>query len=942
MFNTLPIRLRLAGVAMWSAWTMIAAPVHGWQSLDPISIQTPAASEVPAPLAPVATTSEDPNTPESLIKRYEELQTNYSTDIKPLKAILDKPLSPELHTRLRLIIAKILFARNDIDSALEVASDAWHYAASTTDEMLKARVHYLMGAIQLAKPQMEAAKNSFKHALYLAEQGEIKTGVWSNKINSHRIRTHLAMLAMDEGRTIEAIDYYEQSYEQGRRRDDSAIRWEAALNMAHVLIDQNLLNEADIATELVDRECKSNEFVFDSNYALEDDDRPDADSSNRSRLKQRAYETQLLHLRLKMARGETVNPSEVEAIAARLETGMLGYDFPYPALCLLGEAQLSSGDLHTAIRSFRQVASGFHTHPSTYRQLAACQGLIRAYLQLGDRKSARAELAILESTNGAVESHQVIIEELKTWVALTSSDEQTRESQFSRYLNQVNHRRSAELEQRIAKLQSGLAYKLKEQQFEDSQKRAEEAEGRAQAMQDKVRDITLDAERSRWMRNIVAGIAVLAILFAVVFFHNHAAERAAGAVQRREKNINAELQALLEKQGESLRQEMEAKRKLEVAIHAQQRHEAVGKLTGGVAHDFNNLLTAILNTNGFLRNNATRNWSQRELELLEASDQAARSGAEIVRALLSYARQQGLRETSVQIHDFLTTQRTLFRSVLGDRLIYVERNTLPLDTAVWVDRAQLTTAILNLLSNARDASPGGGRVIVEFSMTNLTETHPPLWPELSAGRYVRIAVTDNGCGMPDEARSRAFEPFFTTKAHEQGTGLGLSVVKRFTQNCGGDTAVEFTAEGRGTTITILLPPCAKPSVVTESLRSVDNADGQSVLVVDDNEMVRQSTVQLLNIKGFKVFGAANAEEAMQFLTTQTHPAVVLSDVRMPGKYDGVGLAKWMRQNCPNVRVVLSSGYSVDLIEDGFTLLAKPYSVDELVNACLGVQPAEHN
>jgi two-component system, NtrC family, sensor kinase len=403
------------------------------------------------------------------------------------------------------------------------------------------------------------------------------------------------------------------------------------------------------------------------------------------------------------------------------------------------------------------------------------------------------------------------------------------------------------------------------------------------------------------------------------------------------RQLKRELEQVLVDRTESLRSELETRSQLEAAVGDQRRHEAISKLTGGVAHDFNNLLTAVLNTNQFLRHSSGHAWTPKELEMLDVSDQVARSGAEIVRALLSYTRHPASKESSLVLLDYLLRQRSLFRSVVGESVVIEEQWLIPPEAAVRADEAHLTTALINLLSNARDALLARGTIVLRCELLPIDVPGESPWPEVAPGCYACLQVLDSGCGMAPEELARAFEPYFTTKPPELGTGLGLSAVLDFARRCRGDARIDSPGPGCGCRAELLLPlsnpPPAGTSVATTPQQNM--AQGQTLLVVEDNDQVRRATVQLLTLKGFQVESVASADQAIERLEHGAPPCVVLSDVRMPGEKDGVDLARWLNARHPQVRVVLCSGYSLAHAEPGFMLLPKPYTVEELIAACLG-------
>jgi len=379
----------------------------------------------------------------------------------------------------------------------------------------------------------------------------------------------------------------------------------------------------------------------------------------------------------------------------------------------------------------------------------------------------------------------------------------------------------------------------------------------------------------------------------------------------------------------------ELRRREELLLDAQ-RMESVGQLTGGIAHDFNNLLTAIRSNAEDLRDDLKDNpllQSQAEI-VLEAADR----GAGLVAQLMAFARKQELQPQVLDVNALLGKFTKLLRSTLPTHINieFLEGGFLP---AIHVDPIRFESAILNIAINARDAMPQGGSLTIETMRRTLDADYAAEHVEVQAGEYVLIAVTDTGSGMPRDILERAFVPFFTTKEVGKGTGLGLSMVYGFVKQSGGHARI-YSEVGLGTVVKIYLPALDQAAQASPEHPGDDRSYSGtgSILLVEDDPIVRQSIGNKLTRLGYAVATANAAEEAMEMLKTGPHFDLVFSDVIMPGTMSGVDLIREVRLRWPAMKVLLTSGYTestvlgkVNLPPD-VRLLSKPYSNAELAGA----------
>ena len=344
--------------------------------------------------------------------------------------------------------------------------------------------------------------------------------------------------------------------------------------------------------------------------------------------------------------------------------------------------------------------------------------------------------------------------------------------------------------------------------------------------------------------------------------------------------------------------------------------EAMGRLTGGIAHDLNNLLTIIIG-NLELLTEQTVPPALREMTR-EALD-AALSGADLTRRLLAFARREVMLSPQSDLNAVVAGMASMLARALGAN-ITLELALAPDLWAVHLDKAELETAIINVVSNARDALPAGGQVrIVTRNRKNDAQ-----------GRRVILEVTDTGTGMTADVRARAFEPYFTTKAAQAGSGLGLATVKDFARAAGGDVEISSEPE-TGTTVSLSFPPGAPPQ--DEEAQPSDQLTlipGATVLIVDDDAALRRSVRRQLVAAGFRCLDAENGDQAMHLLARAGSVDLLFADVVMPGELDGPALSRAAMRAYPGIRAVLTSAQPGRSALQGIPILAKPYRSRDLI------------
>ena len=375
------------------------------------------------------------------------------------------------------------------------------------------------------------------------------------------------------------------------------------------------------------------------------------------------------------------------------------------------------------------------------------------------------------------------------------------------------------------------------------------------------------------------------------------------------------------------------KENLEEQLRQSQKMEAIGRLAGGIAHDFNNLLTIIKGFNqlSFIELKESDPLRENLDEVRKATDRAA----DLIRQLLAFSRRQIL---EMQVLDLNTTLRNLekmLRRVIGEDIELV--TVLAEDLGrVKTDPGQIEQVIMNLAVNARDAMPSGGKLIIETANVELDEAYTRKHVAVTPGHYVMLAVSDTGVGMTKEVKERVFEPFFTTKEKGKGTGLGLSTVYGIVKQSGGNIWI-YSEKGRGTTFKIYFPRVDEPlEEVKEKVMGEELPRGrETILVVEDEEVVRRLAVRILRGQGYKVLEASNGADTLMICKEQKEPIdLILTDVVMP-QMGGRQLVEQLRQLRQDLKVLYMSGYTDKFIDDrgvleeGVNYIQKPFAIEGL-------------
>jgi PAS domain S-box-containing protein len=368
---------------------------------------------------------------------------------------------------------------------------------------------------------------------------------------------------------------------------------------------------------------------------------------------------------------------------------------------------------------------------------------------------------------------------------------------------------------------------------------------------------------------------------------------------------------------------------LEAQLLQSQKMEAVGQLAGGVAHDFNNLLTVILGSADLLLDRIGRDRPERDE--VEEIRKAALWAADLTRQLLAFSRRQLLAPQVLDLNEIVANMDKILRRVIGAD---IDLRTVPHPHlgAVLADPGQFEQVVMNLAVNARDAMPSGGKLTIETANVELDEAYARARPAAKPGHYVMLAVSDTGIGMDAETRARIFEPFFTTKPIGKGTGLGLATVYGIVKQSDGYIWV-YSEPGRGTTFKIYLPQVAAAAgpAVRSSVAPVSVRGSETVLLVEDEAMVRNLVQKVLTANGYTVLVAGNGSDAERVAAAhEGHIHLLMTDVVLPG-LNGRQIAQLLAAARPGIRVLYVSGYADNAIvhhgvlEPDFTFLQKPFT-----------------
>jgi signal transduction histidine kinase len=406
----------------------------------------------------------------------------------------------------------------------------------------------------------------------------------------------------------------------------------------------------------------------------------------------------------------------------------------------------------------------------------------------------------------------------------------------------------------------------------------------------------------------------------------------AQAAQRLEQEVDARTLELREALAR-LEAEAEDRARAEEALRQAQKMEAVGQLTGGIAHDFNNMLTGIIGAIDILKRRIASGRLEDLDRFMDAASTSAQRAAALTARLLAFSRRQSLDSKPTDIGNLVHSLEDLLRRTMSESIEVEIVSATSLPPAL-VDANQLESAIINLAINARDAMPDGGRLTLACEEQELDAAFCARNLGVTPGRYVVVAVSDTGVGMDAATLDKVFDPFFTTKPIGQGTGLGLSMVYGFAKQSNGLVRVHSTL-GEGTSVKIFLPVAdAEPEEQTAESAPIHHGDGQSVLLVEDDESVRLLVRDVLEELGYKATEAPDGQQAVRILEDGQRFDLMISDVGLPGM-NGRQLAEIAREHLPDLPILFVTGYAESaavrggFLSNNMQMIAKPFQIEML-------------
>ncbi len=376
--------------------------------------------------------------------------------------------------------------------------------------------------------------------------------------------------------------------------------------------------------------------------------------------------------------------------------------------------------------------------------------------------------------------------------------------------------------------------------------------------------------------------------------------------------------------------EVAERSRAEEALRQAQKMEAVGQLTGGIAHDFNNLLTGIIGSLDLMQRRHQRDESLELERYIGAAVTSAQRAAALTQRLLAFSRQQALDLKPVDVNQLVASLEDLLHRTTGENITIETRLSAGLLPAC-MDVNQLESALINLVINARDAMPYGGRISLSTASFTMGDTPDPKKRGMSAGEYVLLSVTDTGTGMAPNVMARAFEPFFTTKPIGQGTGLGLSMVYGYIKQAKGYIQIESEPD-IGTRVHLYLPVHqGEATALAHEPERTPTGAGETILVVEDEPVVRSLVVEVLNELGYETLEAGEASEALCITESEQRIDLLISDVGLPGM-NGRQLADIARQQRPGLKVLFATGYAESFAANDFlgpdmAVITKPFAID---------------
>ncbi len=369
-------------------------------------------------------------------------------------------------------------------------------------------------------------------------------------------------------------------------------------------------------------------------------------------------------------------------------------------------------------------------------------------------------------------------------------------------------------------------------------------------------------------------------------------------------------------------------------LHQAQKMQALGQLTGGIAHDFNNLIGEITGALDLIQHRINAGRTDGIDGLIASATKSAKRAGTLTHRLLAFSRQQSLDIKPSDINAVVVGMGDIFRRTLGEDISF----DMMLKGDLWpamTDANQLESVLLNLVVNARDAMPDGGRLMLETTNMRIDETHALAHDDVEVGDYVMIGVSDTGCGMPASVIAKAFDPFFTTKPVGKGTGLGLSMTYGFVRQSGGHVRIHSEV-GEGSSIKLFLRRGRRDAAPADDIVAVPTlqGEGETILTVDDNEILRSVMIQVIEELGYRGLDAPDARQAIEILQSDPRIRLLVTDVGLPNM-NGRQLAEIAQRMRPDLKVLFVTGYAAnaavrsEFLDPGMEMLTKPFSLSAL-------------
>lgn len=798
--------------------------------------------------------------------------------IEQIRPLLANNQAPLLMTRAKFGIADAYFQyqQGDLNAAIEAIQLSLKSTTLANQPDLYIRSQSLHGGLLLTIGKRLAGLELLE-SLFEQDLSEV------DQVRIENLRVNYASALVQNGRIQQASEAYEQALLYALSNEDDVLGLSAASNYISLLRDQGMSAQAGYWLDRLRPAMERKPNVM-ATAAL------------------KIYDYGLM-----LNRGDSNQAvTQLESFLARPE--------PTPNLVrahgeeLYADALLAEGQLEASLAAAQRALTLLEGYP--VEQPEAIMAIVRSAIALKQYDIAKLQLARLDHFEISRPANIAEEERLRLDYALRTGDLTAAAAAFTDFqasnqtlVDFLSRRQADYYGEKLDKQRTEMDLKLA---------REEQALLSAEAATQKEREKSL-----RQQRGFIIGISIFAVLSGIALIYFNARRQLQSRLRDNLREQNASLSALVESKSQDLVQKVTEQSQLKEALAERRHMETIGQIAGNVAHDFNNVLQVVSSTNDLLAGSAKH---PAELQALAASNQSVRSGSRTVGQLLAYSRNQQLETSIFNVASYLEETEALFRSAIGD-VNQLKLQVLCDDAWVNLDSSQLTAAIINLLSNASDALDIPG----EIGLTATIHSTPA-----DAKRSLQIQVLDHGRGMDSSILQEASRPYFTTKPG--GTGLGLSSVYGFALQSGGEALIESKINN-GTRAYLRFPlyEGAINSVEVEP-SSPQSLQGSRVLIVEDNSLIAQTLKTLLEREGATSHWVSAADQAQAALAHDDNYDLMLSDVKIPGPLDGFGLAQWVREQHPKIRIGMMSGYgpSVDDALD-VPVLGKPFSAEELAD-----------